>query len=486
MTERGPRDAGASGGRDIGAAKGALDAALPTAAALDAASSTAAALDAASSTAAALDAASSTAAALDAASSTAAALDAADDLRGFRGRFRLPLGADGRPAIYFCGNSLGPQPIDAAARVQEILDDWARHGVLGHHAGDRAWLPYHERFAAPLARLAGALPVEVVLMNTLTVNLHLLMVSFFRPHGRRTRVLVERGAFPSDRYAVVSQLRFHGLAPADALIEVGPRDGEALLRTGDVIDAIERAGDTLALVLLPGVQYLTGQVLEMAAITAAGRRAGAAVGWDLAHAIGNVPLRLHDWGADFAVWCSYKYLCGGPGAIAGAFVHERHARDATLPRFAGWWGHDKDTRFAMGPDFLPIPGAEGWQLSNGPILSMAPLVAALELFDAAGIDRLRRKSLSLTAYARRLLEARCRGRVRIVTPADDARGCQLSLQLTAGAAAARRTFERLEAAGVIGDWREPDVIRLAPAPLYNTHHEVERCVDLLDRALAGG
>ncbi len=428
----------------------------------------------------------SAAAALDAASSTAAALDASDDLRAFRGRFRLPRGPDGSPAIYFCGNSLGPQPADAAARVQEILDDWARLGVHGHHAGDRAWLPYHERFAAPLARLAGAQPDEVVLMNSLTVNLHLLMVSFYRPRDTRRRVLIERGAFPSDRYAVVSQLRSHGLAPEDALIEVGPRDGEALLRTADVLDAIERAGETLALVLLPGVQYLTGQVLDVAAITAAGRRAGAAVGWDLAHAIGNVPLRLHDWGADFAVWCSYKYLCGGPGAVAGAFVHERHASDATLPRFAGWWGHDKDTRFAMGPEFVPIRGAEGWQLSNGPILAMAPLVASLELFDAAGMERLRRKSLSLTAYARRLLDARCGDRLRIVTPADEFRGCQLSLQLAAGPAAARRTFARLEAAGVIGDWREPDVIRLAPAPLYNTHAEVERCVELLAQALAGG
>jgi kynureninase len=415
----------------------------------------------------------------------AAALDAADELREFRARFRLPLAADGRPAIYFCGNSLGPQPVDAAARVHEILDDWARLGVRGHHDGDRAWLPYHERFAAPLARLAGARPHEVVLMNTLTVNLHLLMVSFYRPDARRRRVLIERGAFPSDRYAVVSQLQLHGCDPADALIEVGPRDGEALLRTDDVLAAIERAGDTLALVLLPGVQYLTGQVLDMAAITAAGRRSGAAVGWDLAHAIGNVPLELHDWDADFAVWCSYKYLCGGPGAIAGAYVHERHGRDASLPRLAGWWGHDKATRFAMGPEFRPIPGAEGWQLSNGPILSMAPLVAALELFDGAGIARLRRKSLALGDYARHLLAARLGDRIQVVTPADEFRGCQLSLRLTRGVEAARRTFARLDAAGVIGDWREPDVIRLAPAPLYNTFDEVERCVAALDAATRG-
>jgi kynureninase len=415
----------------------------------------------------------------------AAALDAADDLREFRARFDLPTTADGRPAIYFCGNSLGPRPRDARARVDEILDDWARLGVRGHHDGDRAWLPYHERFAAPLSRLAGARPDEVVLMNTLTVNLHLLMVSFYRPTPRRFRVLIERGAFPSDRHAVVSQLRHHGFDAADALIEVAPREGEALLRTDDVLQAIERAGGTLALVMLPGVQYLTGQVLDMPTITAAGRRAGAAVGWDLAHAIGNVPLELHDWDADFAVWCSYKYLCGGPGAIAGAFVHERHGRDAALPRFAGWWGHDKATRFAMGPEFVPIPGAEGWQLSNGPILAMAPLVAALELFDAAGMTRLRRKSLALGDYARRRIAERLADRLRVVTPDDAFRGCQLSLRLTQGAEAARRTFARLEAAGVIGDWREPDVIRIAPAPLYNTFDEVERCIDALDAATRG-
>jgi kynureninase len=416
----------------------------------------------------------------------AAALDAADPLRDFPARFRRPDGPRGEPSIYLCGNSLGPQPVDAPARVQEILADWGRLGVHGHHVGDRAWLPYHERFAAPLARLTGARPLEVVAMNTLTVNLHLLMASFYRPQGARRRLLIERPAFPSDRYAAVSQVRFHGLDPADALIEVAPRDGEALLRTDDVLDAIARAGDTLALVLLPGVQYLTGQVLDMPTITAAAKRAGANVGWDLAHAIGNVPLDLHDWDADFAAWCSYKYLCGGPGAIAGAFVHERHARDATLPRFAGWWGHDKRTRFAMGPEFVPIPGAEGWQLSNPPILAMAPLVAALEVFDAAGMPRLRAKSLALSAFARRLIEERLGDRVRIVTPADEFRGSQLSLRLAQGADAARRTFERLERAGVVGDWREPDVIRIAPAPLWNTYADVARAVDALHAAMREG
>ena len=410
-------------------------------------------------------------------------LDAADPLRELRARFRLPLGPDGRPAIYFCGNSLGPLPADAEARVREVLDDWARLAVRGHHEGPRAWLPYHEQFAAPLARLAGASPSEVVLMNTLTVNLHLMLVSFYRPRPGRHRILMEAPAFPSDRYAVVSQLRFRGIEPADALVEIAPRDGEALVRTDDVLAAIERHADSLALVLLPGVQFLSGQVFDMPTITAAARRAGAGVGWDVAHAIGNVPLALHDWGADFAVWCTYKYLCGGPGAIAGAFVHERHARDASLPRFAGWWGHDKATRFLMGPDFVPIPGAEGWQVSNGPVLSMAPLLASLAAFDAAGMERVRAKSLALTAHARALVERRLAGRVSVITPADEFRGCQLSLRLAAGVGAARRTFERLTATGVIGDWREPDVIRVAPHPLYNTFDEVERFVDNLDAAL---
>lgn len=412
-------------------------------------------------------------------------LDARDGLAAFRGRFRLPPGPDGGPAAYLCGNSLGPLPVDAQARVREVLEDWAELAVLGHHRGPRPWMPYHERFAPSLGRLVGAAPDEVVLMNTLTVNLHLMLVSFYRPTRERHRILAERPAFPSDRYALVSQLRFHGHDPAEALVEVAARPGEELLRTEDLVAAIEREGPRLALVLLPGVQYLTGQVLDVPAITAAARRTGAAVGWDLAHAVGNVPLALHDWDVDFAVWCTYKYLCGGPGAIAGAFVHARHAHDPDRPRFAGWWGHDKATRFQMGPDFRPIPGAEGWQLSNGPVLSMAPLLASLELFDAAGMARLREKSLALTAYARALLEARLHGRVAVVTPADDAgRGCQLSLRVVAGREAGRRAFEALTAAGVIGDWREPDVIRVAPHPLYNTFAEVERCVATLAGALA--
>lgn len=421
----------------------------------------------------------------DGVSAEARALDRGDALAPLRSRFRLPLAPDGRVAVYLCGNSLGPMPVDAEARVREVLERWATLAVRGHHTGPQRWADYHAQFAAPLARLVGAAPAEVVAMNTLTVNLNLLLVSFYRPTPARHRILIERPAFPSDRYAVVSQLRFHGYAPERALIEVGPRAGEDLLRTEDIVAAIERAGDSLALVLLPGVQYLTGQVLDVAAITRIARRHGAAVGWDLAHAVGNVPVALHDCGADFAVWCHYKYVCAGPGATAGAFVHERHARDATLPRFAGWWGHDAATRFDMGPEFVPMAGAEGWQQSNPPVLALAPLGAALATFDAAGLAALRAKSLALTAFARRLLEARLAGRIAVITPAADAeRGCQLSLRVAGGAAAGRRAFANLTARGVIGDWREPDVIRLAPAPLYNSFADVERAVAALEAALA--
>ncbi|MCZ8131895.1 MAG: kynureninase [Steroidobacteraceae bacterium] len=413
----------------------------------------------------------------------AAALDAADPLREFRARFAIPRAAHGGEAIYFCGHSLGPQPLAAAARVRDLLDDWAMLGVRGHVEGTRPWLPYHEPFAAPLARLVGAEPAEVVAMNSLTVNLHLMLVSFYRPTAARHRILLERHAFPSDRYALASQVRFHGYDPASALLELAPREGETGLRTEDVLATLDRERERLALVLLPGVQYLSGQVLDVAAITAAARRAGVPVGWDLAHAVGNVPLRLHDWDADFAVWCSYKYLCGGPGAVAGCFVHARHAQATDLPRFAGWWGHEVATRFRMGPEFVPTPGADGWQLSNGPVLAMAPLAAALEVYDAAGMARIRAKSLALGAHARRRLTERLGARVAVLTPPGEAAGAQLSLRLPSGRDAARAAFERLTAAGVIGDWREPDVIRLAPAPLWNTYTEVARAVDTLADAI---
>jgi kynureninase len=368
--------------------------------------------------------------------------------------------------------------------VEQELADWRRLGVRGHHAATRPWIGYHEALAAPLAELVGAAPGEVVAMNSLTVNLHLMMVTFFRPGGSRNRVLMEKSAFPSDRYAVVSQLGFHGLNAAEHLIEVEPRPDERNLRTEDLISIIEREGARLALVLLPGVQYLTGQYLDLAPLISAARRAGAAVGLDLAHAVGNTLLHLHDWNADFAVWCSYKYLNAGPGAVGGCFVHERHAHSLDLPRFAGWWGQAKATRFEMGPDFTPIAGAEGWQISNPPILSTAPLLASLEIFKRAGLRSLREKSLALTGFLERLVEGLPPEVVEIVTPsAADARGCQLSLRIARPAPEAKRCHERLTAAGVIGDWREPDILRLAPAPLYNSYSDVFNAVDALASAI---
>jgi kynureninase len=332
--------------------------------------------------------------------------------------------------------------------------------------------------------LTGAMESEVVAMNSLTVNLHLMMVSFFRPHGARNKVLIERSAFPSDRYAMVSQLEFHGLNAAEHLIEAEPRDGERTLRTEDLLDRIEREAPRLALVLLPGVQYLTGQLLHLETLIAAARRAGAAVGIDLAHAIGNTPLQLHDWNCDFAVWCSYKYLNAGPGAVGGCFVHDRHGRDFTLPRFAGWWGHNKAERFLYDPKFDPIQGAQGWQISNPPILSTAPLLASLEIFQQAGMAALRKKSIALTGFMQRLIEQHLADVVEIITPsAPEDRGCQLSLHIARPAAQAKRCLQHLTSAGVIGDWREPDVLRLAPIPLYNSFADVFAAVEILGQAV---
>jgi kynureninase len=412
-----------------------------------------------------------------------ALLDAEDPLASFAQEFHHPVDAAGRRAVYLSGHSLGLQPKSAAAYVSEELAEWQRLGVLGHHQGTRPWIGYHEHAARGLAALAGASPIEVVAMNSLTVNLHLMMVSFFRPEGRRNCVLIEKSAFPSDRYAVISQLGIHGL-DAGHLIEAAPRPGEQALRTEDIMDLLEREGPRLALVLWPGVQYLTGQLFDLGAITAAARAAGAAVGLDLAHAIGNVPLELHDWNADFAVWCSYKYLNAGPGAIGGCFVHERHARRPDIPRLAGWWGHDKARRFEMGPDFHPIPGAEGWQVSNPPVLSAAPLLASLALFERAGLARLREKSVKLTAFMQRSIEARLGNAVEIITPPKAAeRGSQLSIRLALPSAAARRCHERLTAAGVIGDWREPATLRLSPIALYNSFSDVAAAVDALAAAI---
>jgi kynureninase len=414
----------------------------------------------------------------------ALARDAADPLASFAAQFHHPFDGSGRRLVYLCGHSLGLQPKSAAQYVEQELKDWQRLGVLGHHAAERPWIRYHEQAAAPLAALVGAHESEVVAMNSLTVNLHLMMVSFFRPQLKRNRILIEKSAFPSDRYAVVSQLAFHGLNAAEHLIEIEPRRGESTLRTEDVIDRIEQEGDALALALLPAVQYLTGQSLDLAPMIDAARRAGAATGLDLAHGIGNTLLNLHDWNADFAVWCSYKYLNAGPGAIGGCFVHERHARSADLPRFAGWWGHDPVLRFQMGPEWRPIPGAPGWQISNPPVLSAAPLLASLEIFQRAGISRLREKSIALTGYLQRLIETLLPDLVDIVTPgAASERGCQLSLRVARSPASAKRCHDLLTAAGVVADWREPDVLRLAPTPLYNSYSDVSAAVDALSQAV---
>lgn len=396
------------------------------------------------------------------------AADAADPLRAFRDEFLIPP-HEGRDSTYFCGNSLGLQPRAVRAALAAELDDWAELGVEGHFKGRLPWMDYHEFVRDHLAEVVGARPAEVVAMNTLGVNLHLMMVSFYRPTPERPAILMEAGAFPTDRYALESQIRFHGFDPAEALIELQADEPNGTLSMGAIERALAEHGSRTALVMLPGVQYRTGQAFDLQAITALGHRHGCTVGFDLAHAMGNLPLQLHDSGADFAIWCSYKYLNSGPGAVGGAFVHERHAH-AVLPRFAGWWGHDKTTRFRMGPEFVPTPGADGWQLSNPPILALAPLRVSLDIFHRAGMARLREKSLQLTGYLEWLVNTQLADVLEVVTPADPARrGAQLSIRVLGGRERGRALFEYLMAHGVIGDWREPDVIRISPAPLYNRH-----------------
>lgn len=400
-------------------------------------------------------------------------LDATDPLAPLRAQFALPRARDGRELIYLCGHSLGLAPLSARARVNEELDSWEQLGVEGHHLGMRPWIDYGEASRPGLATLAGADPNEVMAMNSLSVNLHLLLASFYRPHHGRIRILIEAGAFPSDRHIVASQLAWHGYDPRSALIELAPRSGEDLLRQEDIEAAIESEAGHLALVLWPGVQYRSGQCFDLAAIARVAHRAGAMVGFDLAHSMGNVPLALHDSGADFAAWCSYKYLNAGPGAIGGAFVHARHAAASDLPRLAGWWGHDSATRFLMGPEFLAMSGAAGWQVSNPPIFSSAPLLASLDIFAAAGMSALRAKSLSLTASFENLLLRNCGAAIEILTPADiEQRGCQLSVRLRCDPNQARENFARLTAQGVVADWREPDTIRMSPVPLYNRFEDV--------------
>jgi kynureninase len=409
-------------------------------------------------------------------------LDAADTLAPMRGRFALPRDPKGEPLIYLCGHSLGLAPLAARRLVHEELQDWEQLGVEGHHRSRRPWIDYAELLQAGLAQLAGAEPAEVVAMNALTTNLHLLLASFYRPQGRRRRILIERGAFPSDRHAVVSQLGWHGLDAQDALLEVDPDPGSLLVDEARLEELLRQRGDEVALVLWPGVQYLTGQRFDLARIARAAHAAGALCGFDLAHSIGNTPLALHDDGADFAVWCSYKYLNAGPGAIGGAFVHSRHQR-AALPGLAGWWGHNRATRFQMGAEFAPSAGAAGWQVSNPPILSTAPLLASLQIFEAAGMQALQAKSQAMNALLLEGLRAHDAA-IESITPLDPARrGCQLSLRLRAGRDAGRRVFEALAEQGVVADWREPDILRFAPVPLYNSFGEVARFGELLGAAL---
>jgi kynureninase len=414
--------------------------------------------------------------------SAARHLDATDPLAAFRHEFHLPPGPDGRPCAYFCGNSLGLMPKAARAAAEQEFETWERLGVEGHFHAPSFWMHFHDTLTEATARLVGALPIEVVVMNNLTVNLHLLLVTFYRPTASRYKILMEGGAFPSDQYAIESQARLHGLDPDDAIVELVPRSGEYTLRTEDIEAKIAELGDSLATVLIGGVNYYTGQAFDMAAIARAGHAVGAYVGFDLAHAAGNLDLRLHDWDVDFACWCTYKYLNSGPGGTSGVFVHERFANRPDLVRLAGWWGHDASVRFQMKKGFRPMPGAAGWQLSNAQIFPMAIHRASLDIVDrAGGMPALRRKSEQLTARLESLIQGLGlpADKLEIITPADPVqRGCQLSVLVHERG---RELFDFLAAQGIIADWREPNVIRLAPVPLYNSFEDVERVGEALAR-----
>jgi kynureninase len=412
-------------------------------------------------------------------------LDAQDPLRSFREKFLFPTFHE-KTVRYFTGNSLGLQPKTARTYIEEELDAWAKYGVEGHFLAKRPWFAYHENLTEKAAKIVGALPGEVVVTHSLTTNLHLLMVSFYRPEGKRTKILCEAKAFPSDQYALESQVKFHGLDVKEHLIEVAPREGEQLIREEDILNKITELGDELALVMIGGVNYYTGQLFDMEAITKAGHQVGAIVGFDLAHAAGNINLKLHDWGVDFAAWCGYKYLNSSPGGVSGMFVHERHAYKPELPRFAGWWGYDKDTRFLMEPGFNPMKGAEGWQLSNAPVLGMAAHLASLEIFDEAGMDRIGAKRDLMTAYLEYVINdisERNKDRVsfELITPRDKTkRGAQLSIMAKGQGKA---LFDALADEGVVADWREPNVIRVAPAPLYNSFEDCYWFGQLLEKAI---
>jgi kynureninase len=408
-------------------------------------------------------------------------LDTQDPLAHFRDEFYFPKNEKGEDYLYLCGNSLGLQPKNTASCVEEVLESWAKYGVEGHLKGSYPWLPYHEFLTEKMAAIVGAKPIEVVVMNSLTVNLHLLMASFYRPTAERFKIVIEGDAFPSDQYAVTSQLKYHNIDPRNGLIRLRSKGTTEYIRTEEILQVLEEEGSQIALVMLSGVNYYTGQAFDIKKITEKGKSVGAVVGWDLAHAAGNIALSLHEDGPDFAAWCTYKYLNSGPGSLSGVFVHQRHAHNFDLPRWAGWWGHDKQSRFTMPDEFQPIAGAEGWQLSNPPILSMAAIRASLDVFDKAGMSRLREKSKTLTGYLEFLLREWATNKIEIITPADaEQRGCQLSLRIPNEN---KSIVDRFEKGGIIVDWREPDVMRVAPTPLYNSFKDVYRFVEILKNIL---
>lgn len=409
--------------------------------------------------------------------------DQIDPLKDYRKKFHIPTDQGGKELVYLCGNSLGLQPKTTKDYIDQELNDWAQLGVEGHTEAKNPWLPYHEFLTENMAKVVGAKPIEVVVMNTLTANLHFMMVSFYKPTTKRYKILIESDAFPSDKYAVESQLRHHGYDDKDGLILWKPREGEELLRYEDLESLLDKHGEEIALVLIGNTNYYTGQFFDMKRISDLGHKHGCIVGFDCAHGAGNVNLKLHDSDADFAVWCTYKYLNSGPGSLAGAFVHEKHAYDKSLNRFTGWWSHNKQTRFNMRHEFDVLPGAEGWQLSNPPILSMAAIKASLDIFGEVGIEALNEKSKKLTGYFEFLLKQLGEDTIRIITPEDPKeRGCQLSIQVKN---ADKNLFDKLTKSGVIADWREPDVIRCAPVPLYNSFEDVYRMVENLKSILNG-
>ncbi|WP_228850646.1 kynureninase [Aegicerativicinus sediminis] len=409
-------------------------------------------------------------------------LDALDQIRPFRNEFYIPKNEKGEESLYLCGNSLGLQPKRAKKYIEEELEDWAKYGVDGHTKGKNPWLNYHELLTQPMANIVGAKPIEVVVMNTLTTNLHLLMASFYSPTPRRYKILIEADAFPSDKYAVESQIKFHGYNPEESLIIWKSTDDKPLLKIEDLEQILETQGEEISLLLIGSVNYYTGQYFDLKQITKLAHSKGCMVGFDCAHGAGNVDLRLHDSGADFAAWCSYKYLNSGPGSLAGIFVHERHAYNKNLNRFAGWWSHNKETRFKMRDEFDVLPGAEGWQLSNPPILSMAAIKASLSVFEEARFPRLLEKSKKLSAYFEYLINNLKSENISIITPKNtEDRGCQLSIRVRN---ANKSLHRKLEEANVICDWREPDVIRCAPVPLYNSYFDVFLTVERLEKILA--